>query len=270
MFYNLLKFSFFALLLSAASNGYAIDMAPPSLDPAGKVKAEIGTVNGKNVLRYTWRDSVGKARSASLVCTGTASTTCGGYAWQFTYQVAGGTSVVVNPALNAEGGFGYFVSRELFRTFSDGNTGTIASLHGQEDSPLSKNLPGTGTVISVDTVKAVHQFAINYPHWGTLNPQSSDSPVSKVLTTHKKYDIPAKITWQFINGVDYPLWSVEYNYSAVPVNVVYADMRGPYGNMRFDNNGTAVVNGLEWGDKYLFTARPVGGGITIGVPDIIC
>ncbi|WP_157844932.1 glycosyl hydrolase family 18 protein [Methylocucumis oryzae] len=129
---------------------------------------------------------------------------------------------------------------------------------------LANFFAGTGTAVSVDTVKAVHEFTLNYPHWGTANPMAYDATVSTNPATHVKYDLPVKITWEFINGVDYPLWSVEYDFSGIPVNVVYSDMRGPYGNMKFDNNGSGVVTGLEWGDKYLFTATPVGGGITTG------
>ncbi|MDD5126434.1 hypothetical protein, partial [Methylovulum sp.] len=251
------------VFLTIATNTLATDLNPPVLDPSGNVKAEVGTVNGKTVLRYTWRDSANKPRSASLACQDAAGTNCGGYAWQFTYQADDGTAVVINPVAGGDSGFGYFVSHELYRNFSNGTSGTIASLHGQDDSPLSKYFVGTGTAVSADTEKAVHQFTLNYPHWGTVNPMANDALVSTNPATHQKYDIPVKITWEFINGVDYPLWGVEYDFSALPTNVVYADMRGPYGNMGFDNNGDGIISGLEWGDKYLFVAQPTAtGGIT--------
>ncbi|GAB6140254.1 hypothetical protein JCM14076_09830 [Methylosoma difficile] len=244
----------------------AADLLPPTLDATGKVKAEVGTVNGKNVLRYTWRDSSGKPRSASLVCHDAAGTNCGGYAWQFTYQAADGTAVQVNASAKSDGGFGYFVSHELYRQFSNGTSSSIAKKHGQDDSPLSKTFTGVGTAVSADTIKAVHQYTLNYPHWGTLTPMANDAVVPVTLATHKKYDIPVKMTWTFTNGVDYPLWNVEYDFSAVPVNTVYADVRGPYGQMDFDNGAIGNVTGVEWGDKYLFAAQPVGGGVTTNSP----
>lgn len=267
MLKHLEKRIYFLCLLTITVGTQAADLPLPTLDPTGNIKAEVGALNGKNVLRYTWGDSTGKPRSASLICQDSAGTNCGGYAWQFTYQAADSTDIAVNAATEEDSGFGYFVSHEMYRQFSDGSNGSIASRHGQDDSPLSKDFAGLGTVVSTDKLKSVHQYTLNYPHWGTIAPLANDGIVSIDPAAHKKYNIPVTITWEFINGKDYPLWRVEYDFSAIPVNTVYADIRGPYGHMRFDNSTDNPVTGVEWGDKYLFAAQPgPAGGLTTESP----
>ncbi len=54
-----------------------------------------------------------------------------------TYQQSGGQTITVNADTGFDGGFGYFVSHERFRNFTDGTSDTIASkIFGADDSPL--------------------------------------------------------------------------------------------------------------------------------------
>lgn len=240
-------------------------LGEPALNPSENVRLETGMVNGLLVDRYTWRDSAGRPRSASLVRYGQAT---GGYAIQLTYQVQENNrwrTVYLNPPpFRGDAGFGYFVSHELYRYFDadvcpDGsNNCTIAAVHGEDDSPLSLYLPGSGRTVSVTSTEAIHEFTLNYPHWGTTipiaNPNYGGDLTPGNPAFHKKYDLPVTIRWTFTAGRDYPLWSVTYDFRAAPVNTVSADMRGPYGYLIFDETDGPITS-LEWGDQYLFKTR---------------
>jgi hypothetical protein len=122
-----------------------VDLGEPRLNANENIRLETGMVNGLLVDRYTWRDSTGHPRSASLVRYGWQAT--GGYAVQLAYQVQENNrwrTVYLNPPqYRGDAGFGYFVSHELYRYFDanacpDGcNNCTIAAVHGEDDSPLS-------------------------------------------------------------------------------------------------------------------------------------
>lgn len=164
---------FCALLLGGAvlqsAHGLA-DLGEPALNPNENVRLETGVVNGLMVDRYTWRDSAGRPRSASLVRYGQAT---GGYAIQLTYQVQENNrwrTVYLNPPqFRGDAGFGYFVSHELYRTFDanvcpDGsNFCTIAAVHGEDDSPLSLYLPGSGRTVSTSNDEASHEIYESVP-----------------------------------------------------------------------------------------------------------
>jgi hypothetical protein len=251
-------------------------LAAPSLSPGVDIRQENGevTVNGApiTVVRYTWRDSASRPRSVSLV---PASPATSGYAVQMTYQVNDGVlrTVEINaaPVVNGDEGFGYFVSHELFRNFSDGGNNTIASRHAEDDSPLGRYLPSTGTASSVGRVQAVHEYRLNYPRWGTVAPVADPSQgvISANGADHQRFLLPVIIRWSFIAGQDYPLWSVDYDLSAA-TDRISTDVRAPYGVMSFNENNGPQVTALRWGDRYLFAADAgatdfgaagVGGGL---------
>jgi len=265
-----------ALLTTALLSGAVLLQPAHAFDPLGEptlnagqdIRLDTGIVNGLIADRYTWRDSTGHPRSASLVRYGQPT---GGYAIQFTYQIlrtgSWRTFYLNPPPFREDGGFGYFVSHELFRYFDadvceDGtNNCTIASLHGDDVSPLGFTLPGNGQTFSINANEAVHEFTLNYPHWGTIaampNPNGDLTP--SAFSAHAKYNLPVTIHWTFTKGKDYPLWSVTYDLSGVAVNRLSIDTRGPYGSLAFDDHNRSLKF-LEWGDQYIF--RTLGTSVS--------
>ena len=121
-----------------------------AVGPAHAVTVKAGTVNGVAANIWSWTDSTGKLRTVALKKEGAGNKGHGGYAIQMTYfgtTIAGKPSkVVVNAATGADGGFGYFVSHERYRFFTDGNYGTIASrIFKKDDSPLGLGFKATTT-----------------------------------------------------------------------------------------------------------------------------
>lgn len=241
-------------------------LGKPKLQAGQNIRLETGIVNNLVVDRYTWRDSHGRPRSASLVRFGQQldGQPRGGYAIQFSHQIFDTVkrkwkTVYLNPPpFRGDAGFGYFVSHELYRYFdanvcADGsNNCTIASLHGQDDSPLGLSMPGSGKSVSVTNQRAIHKFTQDYPHWGTKTALADIyDPTPSNLNAHKKYDLPVTIKWKFVAGKDYPLWSVTYNLANAPANTVSVDLRGPYGYLIFDQSDAPLTQ-LEWGDQYKF------------------
>ena len=254
----------------SSSNRAASQLGTPALKAGENVRRESGIVNGLLVDRYTWRDGKGRPRSASLVRYGqqVGGQPRGGYAVQFTYQVfdagsgAWKTMRIDPPRSDPAAGFGYFVSHERWRTFDtaacpDGsNSCPIASLHGENDSPLGLRLPGRGRAISFSNRAATHEFTLNYPHWGTTEPVANltSGTTPSDPGKHTKYKLPVTIRWTFTSGQDYPLCSVTYDLSAAPVNTVSVDMRGPYGYMIFDATDEPLTR-LEWADRFHFATK---------------
>ena len=254
-----------AVAFLCVSAAVAAPLGTPSLAAGQNIKVENGevTIPGfgapVTVVRYTWRDSATYPRSVSLVPAGGTT----GYAVQMTYtKNLGANTVVLNTDLNApDGGFGYFVSHELFRNFSDGANTTIADKIGlEDDSPLGKGLASTSTAQSVGSAQAMHEFRLNYPRWATK--ALVDDPDAVVLSTnpadYEKLALPVVIRWHFVAGRDYPLWVVDYDLSQATKKVAN-DVRGPYGVMQFNEASGPDVTGLRWGDLQRFVPAADSG-----------
>jgi hypothetical protein len=245
---------FFSLLCALPAS--AAPLGAPSLGAGQDIRQETGEINvngSTTVVRYTWRDSAGLPRSVSLV---PASGATSGFALQMTYLADGGATLVsVNADPLSDGGFGYFVSHELFRSFSDNTYDTIASkFGGEDDSPLGRYLASTGTAQSVGTVQAVHEYRLSYPRWGTAAAVGDpDAQLPADPAAFQRYLLPVVIRWTFIANTDYPLWSVDYDLSAATDHIA-TDVRGPYGAMNFNNAAFPAVTALRWGDWYHFVA----------------
>ena len=68
-----------------------------------------------------------------------------------------------------------------------------------------------------------------------------------------RYNLPVTIQCMFANGRDHPVWSVTWDWSAVPVSLPLAeqiegDSRGPYGEMDFDGVASSpnLIGGVAW------------------------
>ncbi len=223
------------------------------------------TVLGINVDQYSWTDSQGLTRTVSLKQEGNGNTGHGGYAVQMTYQVPnGGTprTVTANMASGGDGGFGYFVAHELYRSFSDGSSGTIAALHGQDDSPLGLDFPVTTSqsTIAASSTVATETFRLTYPKWGTIAPiadPTADKSTPVATSAHQLFNVPVKIVWTFQKNTDYPRIDVSVDISASSAGQLAFDMRGPYGVLEYaDSDTNATINNVQWADSaYLFTSN---------------
>jgi uncharacterized repeat protein (TIGR02543 family) len=262
--------SLFALLPFIVFSALAAPLGAPALAPGQNILVESGeiTVNAApiSVIRYAWRDSAGDPRSVSLV---PASPVNSGYAAQMSYQVndGGKRTVYLSADPGGDGGFGYFVSHELYRDFSDGQNGTIsATYHGEDDSPFGRYLPSTGSAQSAGQSQAAHEFRLDYPRWGTVGAMPDPSATTPAAPAqHQRFLLPVVIRWHFVAGRDYPLWSVDYDLSAASDHIA-TDVRGPYGVMNFNEGIGPSVTALKWGDKYTFAidagAQDIGAAAT--------
>lgn len=223
---------------------------------------DVRKVNGVKVDFYRWIDSQGLRRSVALKREGGGNPGHGGYAVRMTYQVAtkAGTRTVKVKAPGGDG-FGYFVSHERYRDFTDGDNGTIArKIFGKDDSPLGRKFAVSGKKLSTgDPDRAAHRFKMNYPRYGTKRRIEKKKNGSDVKPTPVnpaklgKYTLPVAITWHFQTGTDFPRIQVVVRFGDVPgPDRVNFDLRGPYGVMRFDDGKNANVRKVVWGDRYHF------------------
>jgi hypothetical protein len=245
---------------TAALLGFA-----PELRAAAPVHV-VTTVLGYSVDQYRWSDSKGLQRTASLKKEGNGNPGHGGYAVQMTYSIntATGTRVVkANAAKGFDGGFGYFVSHERYRDFTDGANDTIAShVFHTDDSPLGSGFPAIGAAAlpTANPNALAHRFQITYQHYGTVQPITKDANGNDVAPTPvnqlklKLYAMPVTITWVFESGKDYPRIVTQVDLSQIgQPDLVNFDVRGPYGVMVFDNGADGVIDRVMWGDRYHFS-----------------
>jgi hypothetical protein len=140
----------------------------------GRVTQTVATVNGQVCDVYSWPDSKGLTRTVSLKREGNGNTEHGGYAVQMTYKVPQTSrQVTINwDTSGGDGGFGYFVSHELYRKFVSGNDGSIAGrIFGVDDSPLGRYFQVIGEILTPTSMSsAAHRFTTIYSHYGTAVP----------------------------------------------------------------------------------------------------
>ncbi len=244
--------------------------ASVSTDTGDGVQRTSTTVAGIAVDQFSWTDSHGLARTVSLKQEGKGNSGHGGYAVQMTYQVpngAGTRTVTANMASGGDAGFGYFVGHELYRSFSDGSSGTIADLHGQDDSPLGLGFPVTTTqsTIMASSTIATETFQLLYPKWGTKTPiadPTADFSTPVDPSSHQLFQVPVTIVWTFQKNTDFPRIDVSVDISASTPGQLAFDMRGPYGVLEFaDSDSNATINNVQWADSaYLFTSNVAVGG----------
>ena len=234
------------------------------------VKRQDANVSGLKVDLYSWRDSRGRPRSVSLKKEGSGNPGHGGYAVQITYQVRQGgrwRNVVVNAP--AGDGFGYFVSHERYRDFSDGTYDTIARrIFNRDDSPLGTGFAVTGRRIqSRDPEIAAHRYTLSYPRYGTVDPipkSDTGKDVSDTPTAPGEFrlnQLPITITWVFQDGKDHPRIETTIGLSTVGGrDRVNFDVRGPYGVLNFDGGRNGAIDQVMWGDRFHF--RTLGKPLT--------
>jgi len=257
-----------ALLASVAAARAA---CPSPITPAfTTVTHSVATVLGLKVDKYAWFDSRCLQRTVSLKQEGAGNPGHGGYAVQMTYQVTGGagtTTVIVNKETSSDGGFGYFVSHERYRTFTDNSSDTIANkIFHVDDSPLGLDFPVVGAVLKPNGDAAAQRYVTTYHHYGTITPDPVNAdgndthPLPLTPSSYANYPLPVTMTWVFQAQTDAPRYDVDVNLTQVAkADRVGFDLRAPYGVMVFDNKLDGVVSKVQWGDRFLFatTAAPV-------------
>ncbi len=276
-----------ASILGACNNGdrlIAMDGGNPSADDAGVVSvvADSGvplaqsdagvislsaqgdgvslqttTVLGLAVDMYQWIDSRNRPRTVSFKRQGEGNPGNGGYAVQLTYEVLDQgqwKQVTVNQSTGADNGFGYFVSHEQARNFGPAGYATIASLHGEDDSPLGSSFPVLQTfrsaIAKTSTVASI-RFEQRYPHWGTrVSMADVTAQVNPALDTHLRIELPVFIQWTFEKGLDFPRIDVKLDLSAVTPGQMAIDVRGPYGVLEIaDSDASATLSNAQFGDS---------------------
>ena len=229
------------------------------------VKRETTTVGSVSVDLYTWTDSNGRPRTVALKREGASH---GGYAVRITYDAPDGggwRTVTLDGTGGGEQGFGYFVAHERYRTFSDASSGTIAAIHGEDDSPLGLGfaVAGVHTAIDASSTAVSHSFTLSYPKWGTVAAMTDvDGPTPVSAAAHAKFTLPVTIQWTFEKGKDFPRVDTRVDLSSVTAGQLAFDMRGPYGVLEFaDADSSATLNNVQWGDSaFHFTTRAAASG----------
>lgn len=241
------------------------DAATPAPVPAPGATTDTGAgglkrvnndlVNGIQATTYTWTDSKGQLRTVSLKNQSATNTGNGGYAVKMTYT-DGGSPVTLDCNDQAgDGCWGYFVGHEHVRNFDGGRWwGTVAGLHGEDDSPPGRGFAVTATgqsAITAASTGATHQFTVPYPKWGTVAAMADvDESTPAAFDAHKKFMLPVTIQWTFENGKDAPRIDVKVDLAAVTAGQLAFDLRGPYGVMNFANGDAgATINNVQWGDS---------------------
>jgi hypothetical protein len=199
--------------------------------------------------RFTWRDSNGQPRVASLAHNDaqTEGGSHGGALREYKYQLSNGqtrTAIVTTYGNAGYGGFGYVVS----------HSSRYAGCNG-DDSPLGMGFSGHWQRIFEGKHHAIFRFTQLYPR----NCPTSGSVITRYL--------PVTIDWVFSTGHDNPLWAVTYDVDQIaatggqPVgaDMYYDDSRAPYGELAIDGEGFTDLNGVAWGDRYKFTTTNAAG-----------
>lgn len=250
-----------------ASRSILIPAVLAMLAPTGAGAVAPGVVEhtdtvtlGQATDTYSWLDSKGLLRTVSLKKQGAGN---GGYAIQMTYQYLDNgavRTVTANAPNGGDGGFGYFVSHERYRDFSDGTQNTIAGkIFHADDSPL-----GRGFAASIQRPQqsrpglAIYRATIQYPHYGTaaahpVNADGSDVPALPVdPASYALYKLPVTVSWYFEAGKDYPRIRTRVSMVKLVADLVSFDLRGPYGVLDFDNGIGRTVTKVMWGDRFHF------------------
>jgi hypothetical protein len=237
-------------------------LAAASPAAAAAIIHQVMVINGVTVDRYVWVDSKGRPRTVALKREGNGNPGHGGYAVQMSYQaLVGGVWRTIMVNAPPGDGFGYFVSHERYRTFTDGSYNTIAGrIFGKDDSPLGLGFPVTGQRLANPTTdSAAHLFTLAYPRYGTVSPIAKNAdgedvrptPISYSLS--RLYILPVNIVWYFESGKDYPRILTSVSLANIPgPDRVNFDVRGPYGVLNFDHSLNLNIDQVAWGDRFYF------------------
>lgn len=217
----------FALLPKCGPGQGGGDEHPVVVPPGGTAALTIERdvdLDGFAADRYRWIDADGEERTAALVRNDQADPTGnkGGYLREATY-VEDGETRTCSGATAVHPGWGY--------------TSNHFGANGMQ-ATLSHRHTGTFRRVLAGRHHAIHEYTWDLPIDG--------------------HTVPTTIRWLFATGRDHPLWSVTFDASGAAPGAITADTRAPYGDLQFDDGAGADVDGLSWGDAYVF--RTLGSG----------
>ena len=191
-------------------------------------------------------------RTVSLKQEGGGNPGHGGYAVQMTYQAPATTGpirIVVDQETTSDGGFGYFVSHERYRTFTDQSSNTIA---GQD-------FPCRQFAARAEFRRARRRAAADRDRGGVPHPHDLSSlrhdrarprrrrgrrqeQAAADLGVLARYALPVTLTWVFEAQTDAPRYDVDVDLTEVgEADRVGFDLRAPYGVMVFDDGKDGLV-----------------------------
>jgi hypothetical protein len=224
-----------------------VSLVPPSAPPASTMQIEhdvmVGPPGASMVSdRFTWQDSGGHPRVASLAHNDTAPVmgSQGGALREYKFQLSNGqtrTATVTTYGNAGYGGFGYVTDHSSRYVGCAG-----------DDSPLGLAFAGHWSRVFEGRHHAIFRFTQLYPR----NCPRSGPVITRYL--------PVTIDWMFTTGHDNPVWAITYDVDQIsdgvnpPVgaDMYYDDSRAPYGELNIDGEGFYDLNGTSWGDRYKF------------------
>ncbi len=178
-------------------------------------------VSGSKGELFAWSDADCKPRTTSLIRNDAADAfgSHGGYARAFTYVADGKTRTCEGSGGNGWAGFGYIVN------------------HYADTASDTQGIGGKYRTVLAGAHHAIHEFTLRVTPGGAVD-----------VTVH----------WLFATGRSHPLFSITYDATPAGPDVVKADTRSPYGDIKFDDGKNGPIDGVGWGDKYRFTSTGAG------------
>ncbi len=224
-----------ALVAAPAGAASAEPCGHPLASPAAIVQSQERLADGFAVDRLSWTDAQGLPRSIDMVPTHgrDAAGYNGGYAHVLRY-CAGGQQRVLTGTSAQHPGHGLLVNHF---THDDGSWDSTSSLYA--DGLRQTYQPLTGPH------HALYAFSFVYEIRGC--------------------PVRSTIHWLIATGQDHPRWAVTQDSTLSPPGCLSADARGPYGELDWDGDGSAWVDGVEWGTTNRFESHCTGP-LTLACP----
>lgn len=172
--------------------------------------------DGFVVDRVSWTDGFCRKRTASLVHNDVEDPMgfWGGYLRQYTLHTPKGPRTCTG-SLKAHPGFGYTVNH--FR----GGVNSSRRYKGQS-----------------------WRWVLRGEHHAILE-QSWQYPLDTGT-------VQATVQWLFATGRSHPIYAVTFDSRGAGPDVLRADSRAPYGDIGWDGDAGSAVDGLAWGDRFVF------------------
>lgn len=170
---------------------------------------------------FTFHDARCAPREAALVRNDRPDPggSRGGFLRRYTYEAAGGARACTGTGVNGWNGFGYVVN------------------HHGDTAYLSDKTTGTHRARLTGKHHAIHEFTLRATPGG---------PVDVTLQ------------WMFATGRSHPVFAITFDATPAGPNAVLADTRAPYGDIAWDGTPEGAVDGVGWGDRFVFRTTGTG------------